>query len=131
MENNLYPTGDQVDTHTHLFLTPILPTKHATTQSCSTPKYLSCQLSKQKLRSTGVKTTKSVIKKDGVLKFNKYEPGDLVFLDQFNAHTPGRQLSGYGCEGGVQSLHRSTFFTDAASNYVMLNISLIWEQAKR
>jgi predicted metal-binding protein len=60
---------------------PILPTKHATTKSCPTPKCLSCQLSKQKLKSTGVKTSKSVIEKDGVLKFNKYEPGDLVFSD--------------------------------------------------
>ena len=88
------------------------------TQSCSTPKCLSCQLFKQKLWSTGVKTTKSVIEKDGVLKFNKYEPGDLDFLDQFNVHTPGWQLSGYGCEGGTQSLHGGTIFTDAASNYV-------------
>jgi transposase InsO family protein len=52
------------------------------------------------------------------LKFNKYEPGDLVFSDQFNVNTPGRPLSGYGREGSDQSLHGGTLFTDAASNYV-------------
>ena len=101
-----------------LILPPILPTKYATTRSCSVPKCLSCQLSKQKLRSSGVKTSKTVIEKDGVLKFDKYEPGDLVFSDQFNVHTPGRQLSGYGREGDAQSLHGGTIFTDAASNFV-------------
>ena len=101
-----------------LFLPPILPTKHATTRSCSVPKCLSCQLSKQKLRSTGVKTSKAIAEKDGVLKFDRYEPGDLVFSDQFNVHTPGRQLSGYGREGDAQSLHGGTIFTDAASNFV-------------
>ncbi len=101
-----------------LNLPPILPTKNATTRSCSVPKCLACNLSKQKLRSTGVKTTKSVKEKDGILKFNKYEPGDKVFTDQFNVHTPGRQLTGYGREGANQSLHGGTLFTDAASNYV-------------
>ncbi len=52
------------------------------------------------------------------MKFNKYEPGDLVFSDQFNVNTPGRPLSGYGREGSDQSLHGGTLFTDAASNYV-------------
>ena len=106
------------DSESDVVLPPILPTKHATSKSCPVPKCLACQLSKQKLKSTGVKTSKTVIEKDGVLKFNKYEPGDLVFSDQFNVNTPGRPLSGYGREGSDQSLHGGTLFTDAASNYV-------------
>ena len=101
-----------------LYLLPILPTKNATTWSCSIPKCLACNLSKQKLRSTGVKTSKSVKEKDGILKFNKYEPGDKIFTDQFNVHTPGRQLTGYGREGANQGLHGGTLYTDAASNFV-------------
>ena len=95
-----------------------MPTKNATTGSCSIPKCSACNLSKQKLRSTRVKTSKSVKEKDGILKLDKYEPGNKVFTDQFNVHTPGRQLTGYGCESTNHSLYSGTLFTNAASNYV-------------
>ena len=56
--------------------------------------------------------------KEGILKFNQYEPGDKVFTDQFVVHTPGRCLDGYGREGPDCSLYSSTLYTDAASGLI-------------
>jgi hypothetical protein len=99
-------------------LPPILFTKNATARSCSVPRCLACGLSSQKLRSTNVKTSRAIAAKDGILKFNQYEPGDKVFTDQFVVHTPGRRLDGYGRDGPERSLHGGTLYTDAASNFV-------------
>ena len=51
------------------------------------PKCAACQFGKQERNAKGRTTTK----KDpgGVLKKDKLEPGDLVFVDQFESHLPG------------------------------------------
>ena len=70
-------------------LPPILFTMNVTSCSCSVPHCLACGLSTQKLCSTNVKTSCAIPAKDGIFKFNQYEPGDRVFTDQFVVHTPG------------------------------------------
>ncbi len=64
-----------------LLLPSILFTKNASTWSCSTPRCLVCGLSTQKLRSPKVKTSRTLQEKEGILKFDQYEPGDKVFTD--------------------------------------------------
>jgi hypothetical protein len=59
-----------------LILPPILFTKNATARSCLVPGCLACGLSSQKLRSPNVKTSCVLPAKDGILKFNQYEPGN-------------------------------------------------------
>ena len=99
-------------------LPPTLFTKNATALSCSVPKCLACGLSSQKLCLTNVKTSRAILAKDGILKFNQYEPVDKIFTDQFIVHTPGRRLDGFGHDGPECSLHGGTLYTDAASNFV-------------
>ncbi|KAL7529135.1 hypothetical protein ACHAXR_002811, partial [Thalassiosira sp. AJA248-18] len=42
----------------------------------------------------------------------------MISSDQFNVHTAGRKLTGYGREGPENSLHGGTLYTDAASGLI-------------
>jgi hypothetical protein len=56
------------------------------------PMCAACQFGKQERLKTGGKTVWVDLKRDGILKQNKLEPGDLqlVFTDQYESSLPGR-----------------------------------------
>ena len=111
---------------TEKLLPPIIPTKHVTTKSCAIPLCMSCELAKMRAKSPGVKISKAIEAKAGILSRDSYEPGDMVSTDQFNVHTPGRRLKGYGRESKDNSYHGGTVYIDAASGlvYVEIQVSL-------
>lgn len=108
----------KVEGRDDVIMPPIIPTKHATAKSCAIPMCMSCELAKMKARSPKVKTTKIIKEKDGILKRDKYEPGDMVSSDQFNVHTAGRSLKGYGRESAENGLHGGTLYVDSASGLI-------------
>jgi hypothetical protein len=55
--------------------------------------------------STNVKTSCAIPGKDGILKFNQYEPDDKFFTDQFVVHTPGRCLDVFTAVPFTPMLH--------------------------
>ena len=92
MHDQVFQDGDDEPVR----LPPILPTKHVTTKSCSIPMCMSCELAKMRARMPKVKVSKAIAEKEGVLSRDCFEPGDMVSSDQFNVHTTGRKLNGYG-----------------------------------
>lgn len=56
--------------------------------------------------------------KAGILSANRYQPGDLVSMDQFVSGTPGRLFSGYGREPQHNRFQGGTIFNDAASGAI-------------
>jgi hypothetical protein len=108
-----YKVGDE-----EITADPIIPTKHATTRCCPIPMCMSCELAKAKVRTTGTKTTSVKRERDGVIKTDCYEPGDMVSSDQFNVSTSGRLLSGFGRESIDNGYHGGTIYVDAASGLV-------------
>ena len=105
-------------------LPPIIPTKYPTTKSCKIPMCMSCELAKMKARKPKVKTSKHTKATDNILKVNSYEPGDMISSDQFNVHTPGRKLSGYGREALENGFHGGTIYVDSASGLVQVNMQV-------
>lgn len=109
---------------TEKILPPIIPTKHVTTKSCPIPLCMSCELAKMRAKSPGVKISKAIEAKAGILSRDSYEPGDMVSSDQFNVHTPGRRLKGYGRESKDSSYHGGTVYIDAASGLVHVHMQV-------
>lgn len=120
MQDRVY----ELDNGTKIRKPPIIPTKHATSKSCKLPMCMSCELSKMKSRSPKVKVTKAIKEKAGILSRDSYEPGDMVSSDQFNVHTTGRKLSGYGRESSENGFHGGTVFVDASSGLVRVEMQV-------
>eukprot|EP01082_Thalassiosira_pseudonana_P005723 g5374.t1 g5374 contig2:418133-419951(-) len=99
-------------------LPPVIPSKFATTSSCPIPKCTACQLATMRKRNPQVVKQLPIPEKEGILSWNKYEPGDFVSSDQFVVKTPGRLLIGYGREGAEHRFHGGTIFNDAASGVI-------------
>ena len=73
-----------------------------------------------KVRSDGVKTSKPVASKQGILSRDQYEPGDSISTDQFVVKTPGRLGKGFRKEKPENCFHGGTIFQDTASNLVQV-----------
>eukprot|EP01082_Thalassiosira_pseudonana_P009463 g8665.t1 g8665 contig3:647373-650417(+) len=99
-------------------LPPVIPSKFATASSCPIPKCTACQLASMRKRNPQVVKQLPIPEKEGILSWDKYEPGDFVSSDQFVVKTPGRLLKGYGREGAEHRFHGGTIFNDAASGVI-------------
>jgi hypothetical protein len=99
-------------------LPPVIPSKFATASSCLIPKCTACQLASMRKRNPQVVKQLPIPEKEGILSWDKYEPGDFVSSDQFVVKTPGRLLKGYGREGAEHRFHGGTIFNDAASGVI-------------
>lgn len=97
-------------------LPPIILTRHPTTRSCSIPLCLSCKFATLKTRTPKVRLYTPVEESEGVLKSNKYEPGDMVSSDQFDVAVPGHMLKGFGQND--MGYNGGTMYVNSASNYV-------------
>ena len=64
------------------------------------------------------KNSKSIPSKQGILKTNKLEPGDLIFSDQFESRLPGRVFGHRGSHLSLQKYRGGTLFCDAASGFI-------------
>jgi len=95
-------------------ITPIFKTA----ATCPIPLCASCKLARARRRPTGSTRQLAVEEKAGILSANRYQPGDLVSMDQFVSGTPGRLFSGYGCEPQHNRFQGSTIFNDAASGAI-------------
>ena len=62
--------------------------------------------------------TKPIPSKQGNLKTNKLEPGDLIFSDQFESRLPGRVFGHWGSHFSSQKYRGGTIFYDAASGFI-------------
>ena len=120
MHDRVFQDGDDEP----IRLPPILPTKHVTTKSCSIPMCMSCELAKMRTRTPKVKVSKAIAEKEGVLSRDCYEPGDMVSSDQFNVHTAGRKLNGYGRESAENGYHGGTVYIDASSGLVRVEMQV-------
>jgi hypothetical protein len=120
MHDRVYKTTDDDDVR----LPAVIPTKHVTTKSCSIPMCMSCELAKMKARVPKVKVSKTIAATEGILKRDCYEPGDMVSSDQFNVHTSGRKLDGYGRESAETGYHGGTVYIDAASGLVRVEMQV-------
>ena len=120
MHDRVYKTTDDEDVR----LPAVIPTKHVTTKSCNIPMCMSCELAKMKARVPKVKVSKTIAATEGILKKDCYEPGDMVSSDQFNVHTSGRKLDGYGRESAETGYHGGTVYIDAASGLVRVEMQV-------
>ena len=79
------------------------------------PKCAACQFGKQERNAKGGTTTK----KDpgGVLKKEKLEPGDLIFVDQFESRLPGQVFSPRGSKITSQKYKGGSIYCDAATGW--------------
>ena len=64
--------------------------------SCPVPKYMFCELTRAKKWSPQVIRQEAITKKGAMHAWDKYQPGDFVFMNQFVVSTQGCQLEGYG-----------------------------------
>ena len=102
----------------------ILPTKHATSKSCKIPMCMSCELSKIGTSSPTVNISKIVKEKEGILSRDYYELVDVIVSDQFNLHTAGRKLDGYGRESSDSGYRTGTVYVDAASGLLQVEVQV-------
>ena len=99
----------------------VIPTKYKSTARLKPADYpicIACKLTTAKARSDGVKTSKPIPSKTGILSRDKYEPGDMISTDQYVVKTPGRLLTGYGREALHNCFQGGTIYQDAASMLV-------------
>jgi len=113
MKPRAYKIGDETR-----YCRPVIPTKFKDASTCQVPKCMSCELAAMKRRSTRVKTTKVVKEREGALKQDSYDPGDMISSDQFSVTTPGRHLSGYGRESVDTGFKGGTVYVDSASGLI-------------
>ena len=86
--------------------------------SVKIPKCAACQYGKQERNTKEGSTQVKWKDKEGVLKKNKLEPGDLVFTDQFESRIPGMVFSDRGTRVTVNTYKGGTLFVDAATTRV-------------
>ena len=108
------------DTGRETILPPVIPPKFASTPNCPIPKCHSCELARQKRHSPQVRKSTTIPEKEAVLSRDRYEAGDFVSADQFVVNTPGRLLSGFGCEDDRNKFHGGTIFQDAATGIIWI-----------
>ena len=68
-----------------------------------------------------MKTSETIVGKDGILSRNKYEPGDIISTNQYVVEMPGCLVKDYGRELLLNSFCGGTIYQDAASNIVRVN----------
>ena len=83
------------------------------------PKCAACQFGKQERTSKAGTTVKR--DREGILKADKLEPGDLVFSDQFVSSLPGKVFGKRGASISSNSYSGGTLFCDAASKKIFVN----------
>ena len=81
---------------------------------------MSCELAKMRAKIPTVKLLKAIDGKQVILSRYSYEPGDMVSSDQFNVHTAGRKLTGYGRESNKTGYHVGTVYIDEAYGLVQV-----------
>ncbi len=106
------------DVGRELILPPVIAPTFASTPHCPIPMCHSCELACQKRCSPKVKQSHAISEKEALLSRDQYEAGDFVSADQFVVNTPGRLLSGFGCENACDKLHGGTIFQDAATGII-------------
>jgi hypothetical protein len=79
------------------------------------PKCATCQLGKQE--RTPKQGTTLVKEPGGALKMNKLEPGDLVFLDQYESPLLGQQFLARGVTISRKKLALLTRLQDAPNSH--------------
>ena len=84
----------------------------------STIKCSACQYGKQERNPKGGSKRVQFKDRDGVLKRNKLNPGDLVFTDQFESRLPGQVFTGRGTRVTSQTYKGGTIFCDAATGRI-------------
>ena len=83
------------------------------------PKCAACQFGKQGKTPT---PSKHVDQDDvGALSKNKLEPGQLVFMDQYESRVPGRAFTSKGLATSSLTYKGGTLFYDAASGYIVVS----------
>ena len=82
----------------HDMMPSVIEPNFVTTSKCPIPRCASCELARATKRNPEVMKQHAIKEKAGVLLADKYQPGDLVSMDQFVSGTPGRLLTGYGRE---------------------------------
>ena len=83
------------------------------------PKCAACQFGKQERTPKAGTTVKR--DREGILKADKLEPGDLVFSDQFVSSLPGKVFGKRGASISSNSYSGGTLFCDAASKKIFVN----------
>ena len=79
----------------------VIPIKYKSTATLKPSKFtfcLACKLATTKAQSDGVKTTKLVAAKDGILSSDQYKPGDPISTDHFIVKMPGHLSKDFGKE---------------------------------
>ena len=79
------------------------------------PKCAACQYGKQERNTKEGSKQVKFEEREGILKKNKLEPGDLVFTDQFESRIPGMVFSDRGTKVTVHTYKGGTLFVDAAT----------------
>ena len=83
------------------------------------PKCAACQFGKQERTPKAGATVKR--DREGILKADMLEPGDLVFSDQFVSSLPGKVFGKRGASISSNSYSGGTLFCDAASKEIFVN----------
>ena len=98
----------------------VITPKNPGAANCKIPKCETCQLSSATKRNPQVKTSKAVQEKEKILSSGALDVGDLVSMDQFVSHTPGRLESGFGRTSADNCYHGGTIFHEAASGAIFV-----------
>ena len=81
--------------------------------SIKIPKCAACQYGKQERNTKEGSKQVKFEEREGILKKNKLEPGDLVFTDQFESRIPGMVFSDRGTNVTVYTYKGGTLFVDS------------------
>ena len=81
------------------------------------PKCSACQYGKQHRTPRPSSTNHHQPSRDGILKKDKLEPGDLIFSDQYESRVPGRVFGNRGASISSAKYCGGSLFNDAASGY--------------
>ena len=88
--------------------------------SCERPLCTACQLAKQ-ARRTRAGTQQRVGKHDMAIRANNVKPGELISVDQYQSHFPGRLPNTKGKEKKKHQCTGGTVMVDSASSLVHLD----------
>jgi len=88
--------------------------------SVEAPKCAACQFGQQQRLKKEGKTTSVDTDREGILKKDKLEPGDLIFSDQYQSSLPGRVFGRRGAAIHSKTYTGGTIFCDAASKRLFL-----------
>ena len=88
------------------------------TANLQAPKCAACQFGKQ--GKTPTPTKHGDQDSPGSLSIEKMEPGQLVFMDQYESRIPGRAFTSKGLATSSLTYAGGTLFYDAASGFIAI-----------